>query len=61
MTDQAGTRIWEAPFETGDRIWVLPGLYEVELSPRTGDPILVWANLETLPGGVTTIRAGTEP
>jgi hypothetical protein len=61
VTDQAGIRIWEAPFETGDRIWVLPGLYQVELSPRTGDPILVWARLDTLAGTVTTIRAGTEP
>jgi hypothetical protein len=61
VTDEGGTRIWEAPFETGNRIWVLPGLYEVELSARTGDPILVWAELDTLPGTVTTIHAGTEP
>ena len=61
VTDQGGTPIWAAPFETGDRIWVLPGLYQVELSPRTGDPILVWADVETLAGSVTTIHAGTEP
>jgi hypothetical protein len=61
VTDETGTRIWEAPFEIGDRIWVLPGLYQVELSPRTGDPILIWAELETLAGTVTTIHAGTEP
>jgi hypothetical protein len=61
VTDQAGTRIWEAPLETGDRIWVLPGHYLVELSPRVGDPILVWAALETLAGTETKIRAGTEP
>ena len=61
VIDRTGTRIWAAPLETGDRIWVLPGLYQVELSPRIGDPILVWANLETRAGDVTTIRAGTEP
>jgi hypothetical protein len=61
VTDATGVLLWEAPFETSDRIWVLPGLYEVELSPRTGDPILVWAELETLPGTSTGIHAGTEP
>ena len=61
VTDAAGTRIWAAPIETGDRIWVLPGLYRVGLSPRVGDPILVWAAVETVTGGVTTIHAGTEP
>jgi hypothetical protein len=61
VTDQGGTRIWDAPFETGDRIWVLPGLYQAELSPRGGDPILVWAKVQTLAGGVTAIHAGTEP
>jgi hypothetical protein len=61
VTDQAGIRVWEAPFETRDRIWVLPGQYQVELAPRVGDPILVWAALETLAGTETRIRAGTEP
>jgi hypothetical protein len=61
VTDAAGIRVWDGPFETGDRIWVLPGVYRVELSPRTGDPILVWARLETLAGSVTSIHAGTEP
>ncbi len=61
VTDQGGTRIWDAPFETGDRIWVLPGLYQAELSPRGGDPSLVWAKVQTLAGGVTAIHAGTEP
>ena len=48
-------------FETGDRIWVLPGLYQVELSERVGDPILVWATVDTLAGTVNSIHAGTEP
>jgi hypothetical protein len=61
VTDRAGIRIWEAPFETGDRIWVLPGLYQVELSERVGDPILVWATVDTLAGTVNSIHAGTEP
>ena len=59
VTDQASISIWEAPFEAGDRIWVLPGLYEVELSPRTGVRGSFVAELQTLPGHLTRLEVTT--
>jgi len=57
----SGVTLWEGPIESGDRIWVLPGRYEVELEPRVGDPVLVWADVTLRAGTVVTLRAGTEP
>lgn len=62
VTDASGRLlIWDAPVEKGDRVWVQPGRYLVDLAPRVGDPILVWADVRTSPGTVLTIHAGTEP
>ncbi len=61
VTDQAGTVIWQAPFELGDRVWVLPGIYRIELTVRVGDPVLISAELQTLPGGVTKLEVLTAP
>ena len=57
----AGVVIWQDQFELGDRIWVLPALYRIELQERVGDPILVSAELQTLPGAMTVLEVGTEP
>jgi hypothetical protein len=61
VTDQSGVLIWNAPFELGDRVWVLPGIYRIDLSQRVGDPILISAELQTLPGGVTKLEVLTAP
>lgn len=56
VTDQGGTIIWQDQFEQGDYVWVLPGLYRMELLERVGDPILVLAEVQTLPGTVTELQ-----
>jgi len=56
VTDQGGTVIWQDQFEQGDYVWVLPGLYRMELLERVGDPILVLAEVQTLPGTVTELQ-----
>jgi hypothetical protein len=61
LVDRSGTVIWEAPIETGDRVWVLPGLNRVELVELVGDPILIDARIETVAGSVLTLHVGTEP
>ena len=61
VTDPAGVVIWQDQFEVGDRIWVLPALYRIELQERVGDPILVSAEVQTLPGAMTVLDVGTEP
>jgi len=61
VTDQAGTVIWQDPFELGDRVWVLPGIYRIDLTVRVGDPVLISAELQTLPGGVTKLEVLTAP
>lgn len=61
VTDQAGTVIWQDPFELGDQVWVLPGIYRIELTVRVGDPVLISAELQTLPGGVTKLEVLTAP
>ncbi|MFN8622902.1 MAG: VWA domain-containing protein [Chloroflexota bacterium] len=53
--------VWDAPVEAGDRVWVQPADYLVELTPRVGDPILIWADVRTSPGTIVTLHAGTEP
>ncbi len=57
----ARVRIWDAPIESGDRVWVRPGRYVLELSPRTGDPVLARADVTVAAGTVVTLHAGTEP
>jgi len=59
VKDQAGTVIWQDQFEEGDAVWVLPGIYTMELLERVGDPILVSAEVQTLPGTVTKLEVLT--
>ncbi len=61
VTDPAGVVIWQDQFELGDRVWVLPAIYRIELLERVGDPILVSAEVQTLPGTATALEVGTEP
>jgi hypothetical protein len=61
VKDLAGTSIWQAPFEDGDTVWVLPGIYTMELVERVGDPVLIMAQVQTLPGSVTELEVSTAP
>jgi hypothetical protein len=61
VVDQSGVVIWRAPFELGDRVWVLPGIYRIDMTERVGDPILISAELQTLPGTVTKFEVLTAP
>lgn len=61
ITDLAGVTIWNAPLELGTVVWVLPGIYDIELSERVGDPILISAEVQTLPGSVTALEVWTAP
>ena len=61
VKDLAGTVIWQAPFEQGDYVWVLPGLYAMELVERVGDPVLIMAQVQTLPGSATQLEIFTAP
>lgn len=54
-------RMWDGPIEAGDRVWVRPGAYVVDLDPKVGDPILAWGEVVVTAGTVSTIHAGTEP
>lgn len=59
VTDLAGVVIWQDQFELGDYVWVLPGIYRMELLERVGDPILISAEVQTLPGTVTQLEIYT--
>jgi hypothetical protein len=61
VKDLAGTVIWQAPFEQGDVVWVLPGIYTMELVERVGDPVLIMAQVQTLPGSATQLEVFTAP
>ncbi len=61
VRDLAGTVVWQAPFELGDYVWVLPGIYTMELVERVGDPVLVMAQVQTLPGTATQLEVFTAP
>jgi Mg-chelatase subunit ChlD len=61
VKDLAGVVIWQDQFELGDRVWVLPGIYRIELLEVVGDPILLYADIQTLPGTVTNLRVYTAP
>ena len=61
VRDLAGIVIWLAPFEQGDTVWVLPGIYTMELVERVGDPVLIRAEVQTLPGSATQIEIFTAP
>lgn len=59
VTDLSGTVIWQDQFEHGDYVWVLPGIYRMELLERVGDPVLITAEVQTLPGTVTSLEVFT--
>jgi hypothetical protein len=61
VKDLAGTVIWQAPFEEGDYVWVLPGIYTMDLVERVGDPVLIMAQVQTLPGSETQLEVFTAP
>jgi hypothetical protein len=59
ITDLAGVLVWQDQFELGDRIWVLPDLYSINLLEVVGNPVLFAATVQTLPGQVTKIDVYT--
>ena len=59
VKDQAGVVIWQDQFEQGDFVWVLPGIYRMELLERVGDPVLITAEVQTLPGTATQLEIFT--
>lgn len=61
VQDLAGTVIWQAPFERGNSVWVLPGIYTMDLVERVGDPVLIMAQVQTLPGSETLLEVFTAP
>jgi hypothetical protein len=61
VTDLGGLVVWQDQFELGDRVWVLPGVYTMDLLELVGDPILFYAQVQTLPGGVTRLEIFTAP
>jgi hypothetical protein len=61
LKDQAGVEIWNAPIEFGDSVWVLPGIYRLELAEVTGDAAIISLDVQTLPGSVTQIDVSVTP
>ena len=61
VEDIAGVVIWQDQFELGDRIWVLPGFYTIDILEVVGDPVLYYAAFQTFPGTVTKINVYTAP
>jgi hypothetical protein len=61
LTAQDGTVIWQAAMETGDRVWVLPGIYRLEPMDITADLVIVSLDVQTLPGSTTQVQALVSP
>jgi hypothetical protein len=61
LKDVAGVVIWQDQIEVGDLVWVLPGIYRLELQELTGDAVLISMDVQTLPGAVTEIDVSTSP
>lgn len=59
VRDLAGIVVWQDQFEQGDYIWVLPGIYRIDLLERVGDPILISADVQCLPGTATQLEVFT--
>ncbi|MBA2277486.1 MAG: VWA domain-containing protein [Chloroflexia bacterium] len=59
VRDIAGVIIWQDQFEQGDYVWVLPGIYQIDLLERVGDPILISAEVQCLPGTATQLEIWT--
>ncbi len=58
---QDGTVIWRGPIEYGDAVWVLPGIYRLEVEQLTGDAVIISLDVQTLPGAVTEVSVTTSP
>ena len=61
FSDLAGIVIWEDQVEFGDAVWVLPGVFRLQLVELTGTPILLSMDVQTLPGEVTEVQVLTAP
>jgi hypothetical protein len=61
LKDTAGTIIWQDQIQVGDLVWVVPGIYRLELAELTGDAVLISMDVQTQPGGVTEIDVTTAP
>jgi hypothetical protein len=61
LKDQAGTEIWRDPVEFGDHVWVLPGVYRLQLAEVTGNATILSLDVQTLPGSVTQIDVTVTP
>jgi hypothetical protein len=61
LTDQSGVVIWQDQIEEGDAVWVLPGIYRLDLQELTGEAILLSMQIQTKPGSVTKIDVTTAP
>lgn len=59
VRDQAGVVVWQDQFEQGGFVWVLPGIYKMELLERVGNPILISAEVQCLPGTATQLEIFT--
>jgi hypothetical protein len=55
LSDVAGIIIWQAPIQTFDQVWVLPGVYRLQVDGEIGDAVLLSMDVQTLPGSVTQI------
>lgn len=58
---QDGTVIWNGQIELGDTVWVLPGIYRLQLAEITGDAVIISLDVQTLPGSVTEVSVTTAP
>ncbi|MCC6705150.1 MAG: VWA domain-containing protein [Thermomicrobiales bacterium] len=61
LKDQSGTEIWRAPVEFGDHVWVLPGVYRLQLAEVVGNAAILSLDVQTLPGSVTQIDVSVTP
>ena len=61
LKDQAGTEVWRAPVEFGDHVWVLPGIYRLQLAAVVGNAAILSLDVQTLPGSVTHIDVSVTP
>lgn len=61
LKDTAGTIIWQDQIQVGDLVWVLPGIYRLELAELTGDAVIISLDVQTLPGSVTEVDVLTAP
>jgi hypothetical protein len=61
LSDQAGTEIWRGPIEFGDHVWILPGVYRLQLAEVVGNAAILSLDVQTLPGSVTQIDVSVTP